>query len=86
MDSQATISRILPKIHQQLATSPCEFHLATSKMYATLMERKIPVNLLHVVVQGIDSRDPIIANAWLDTLVKVIPTLTDAQIKNEVSN
>lgn len=49
------------------------------------MERKIPVNLLHVVLQGIDSRDPIIANAWLDTLVKVIPTLTDVQIKNEVS-
>lgn len=48
------------------------------------MEKKVPVNLLHVVLQGIDSRDPIIANAWLETLVKVVPTLTDVQIKNEV--
>lgn len=49
------------------------------------MEKKVPVNLLHVVLQGIDSRDPIIANAWLETLVKVVPTLTDVQIKNEVT-
>lgn len=84
LDSQATISRILPKIQQQLPFSPCEFHLAASRAYAALMERKIPMNLLHVVLQGIDSRDPIVANAWLDTLVKVIPTLSDVQIKNEV--
>lgn len=84
LDTQATIARILPKIQQQLPTSPCEFHLATSKVYATLMEKKLPVNLLHVVLQGIDSRDPIIANAWLETLIRVVPTLTDVQIKNEV--
>lgn len=86
LDSQATITRVLPRIHQQLASSPCEFHLAASRMYTTLIEKKVPINLLHVVLQGIDSRDPIVANAWLDTLVKVIPTLTEVQIKNEVSS
>lgn len=85
IDAQATVSRILPKVQQQLPSSPCEFHLATSRVYAALMEKKVPINLLHVVLQGIDSRDPIIANAWLETLMKVIPTLTDVQIKNEVS-
>lgn len=84
LDSQGTISRILPRIHQQLPTSPCEFHVATSRVYATLMENKIPVNLLHIVLQGIDSRDPIVANAWMETLIRVIPTLTETQVKNEV--
>lgn len=56
----------------------------TSKVFRSLMEKQVPVNLLHAVLQGIESRDPIVANAWMETLLAIIPVLTEMQLKNEV--
>lgn len=85
IDSQKTFTRIIPKIQQQLKTSSAEFHIATSKIFTILMERKVPLNLLNAVLQGIESRDPIICNAWTETLLHAIPTLNDVQIRTGVS-
>lgn len=48
------------------------------------MERKVPLNLLGTILQGTESRDPMVSNAWIDSLLHVIPTLNETQIKTEV--
>lgn len=84
-DYSATIARILPKIQQELPNSSTEFHIATSNIFKLLFEMKLSINLLRPVLQGIDSKDPIIANAWIETLLVVIPNLSQPMLLNEVS-
>lgn len=76
----------MPKIQQELPTSSCEFHINASKIFQQFLEKpKAPSNLLIAVLQGIESRDLIVVNAWLETLIAVIPTLNDDSIRKEVS-
>lgn len=84
-DYNATISRILPKIQQELPNSSTEFHIATSNIFKLLFEMKLSINLLRPILQGIDSKDPIIANAWIETLLVIIPNLNHPSLLNEVS-
>lgn len=84
IDSSATYSRIIPKIQQELANSSCEVHVATSKSFKFLIEKQVPVNLLPTILQGLESRDPIVVNAWLETLIDVLPSLSENIIRNEV--
>lgn len=79
-----TYSRIIPKILQELPNASSEFHVVTSKAFKILMEKQVPTNLFHSVLQGIDARDSIVANAWMETLIAIIPVLSNAQIKNEI--
>lgn len=83
-DHNATIARILPKIQQELPNSSTEFHIATSNIFKLLFDMKLSINLLRPVLQGIDSKDPIIANAWIETLLAVIPNLSQLMISNDV--
>lgn len=85
IDENATYTRILPKIQQELPTSSCEFHIHASRIFQIFMEKpKAPPNLLQAVLQGIESRDLIVVNAWLETLLAVIPTLSEESIRKEV--
>lgn len=84
-DHNATIARILPKIQQELPNSSTEFHIATSNLFKLLFQMNLPINLLRPVLQGIDNKDPIIANAWIDTLLSVIPNLSYHMVMNEVN-
>ncbi|KAJ8980634.1 hypothetical protein NQ317_011710 [Molorchus minor] len=83
-DNNATISRIIPKIQQELPTSSSEFHIVTSKVFKLLIEKNVPINLLRPVLQGIESKDAIVSNAWIDTLLAVIPNLPETSVKNDV--
>lgn len=83
-DHNATIARIIPKIQQELPNSSSEFHIATSNIFKLLFDMKLSINLLRPVLQGIESRDPIIANAWIDTLLAVIQNLSQFTLMNEV--
>ncbi|CAH1119724.1 unnamed protein product [Phaedon cochleariae] len=83
-DNNATISRIIPKIQQELPSSSSEFHLVTSKIFKVLIEMKLNLNLMRPVLQGIESKDPIVSNAWIETLLAVIPSLSDGVLKNDV--
>ncbi|CAG9855810.1 unnamed protein product [Phyllotreta striolata] len=84
-DYNGTLTRIIPKIQQELPmTSSIEFHLITSKIYKVLIEMKLDINLLKIVLQGIESKDPIVAGAWNETLVETITFLSEAAVKNEV--
>ncbi|XP_066254685.1 serine/threonine-protein phosphatase 4 regulatory subunit 4-like [Euwallacea similis] len=83
-DQTGTVSKIIPKIQQELPNSSSEFNLAVSRMFNILMHMDIPVNLVPQVLQGIENRDPIIANAWMETLLAVIPLLKEQVLKNEI--
>ncbi|XP_050303781.1 serine/threonine-protein phosphatase 4 regulatory subunit 4-like isoform X2 [Anthonomus grandis grandis] len=83
-DQKGTVAKIIPKIQQELPNSSSEFSLAVSRMFNILINMDIPVNLVPQILQGLENRDPIIANAWMDTLLAVIPVLKEHIIKNEV--
>uniref|UniRef100_A0A1Y1KKB2 Serine/threonine-protein phosphatase 4 regulatory subunit 4 n=3 Tax=Photinus pyralis TaxID=7054 RepID=A0A1Y1KKB2_PHOPY len=83
-DPNQTYSRIIPKILQELPNASCEFHVLVSKAFKILMEKQAPPNLFHTVLQGIDVRDSIAASAWMDTLIAIIPVLSETQIKQEI--
>lgn len=83
-EHNATVSRIIPKIQQELPNSSSEFHIATSNIFQLLFEFKLSVNLLKPVLQGIENKDPIIANAWIDTLLVVLKHLEQSTILAEV--
>ncbi|GJQ83912.1 hypothetical protein Trydic_g19850 [Trypoxylus dichotomus] len=84
IDQQATFSRIVPKIQQELPKASSEFQVTTSQIFRVLIEKELPVNLLGAVIQGVDSRDPVVSAAWMDTLLSVIPLLNESVIKNEI--
>ncbi|KAI4469357.1 protein phosphatase 4 regulatory subunit 4 ppp4r4 [Holotrichia oblita] len=84
IDQHATFSRIVPKIQQELPKASSEFQVTTSQIFRVLIEKELPVNLLGAVIQGVDSRDPVVSAAWMDTLLSVIPTLSESVIKNEI--
>lgn len=83
-DHNATIARIIPKIQQELPNSSSEFHIAASNIFKLLFDMKLSINLMRPVLQGIESKDPIIASAWIETLLVVIKNLPQYTIMNEV--
>ncbi|CAH1979733.1 unnamed protein product [Acanthoscelides obtectus] len=83
-DRNATVQRIIPKIQQELPNSSSEFHIAASKIFKLLVEMNLNLNLMRPILQGIESRDLIVSNAWLETLLSVIVALNEATVKNEV--
>ncbi|XP_057661531.1 serine/threonine-protein phosphatase 4 regulatory subunit 4-like isoform X2 [Diorhabda carinulata] len=84
-DRNGTVTRILPKIQQELpVNSSSEFHLVTSRMFKVLIEMKLDMNLMRPVFQGIDSKDPIVASAWSETLLEVIKCLSDIMLRTDV--
>ncbi|XP_072399856.1 serine/threonine-protein phosphatase 4 regulatory subunit 4-like isoform X2 [Diabrotica undecimpunctata] len=84
-DRNGTLTRIIPKIQQELPiNTSSEFHLATSNMFKILIEMKLDLNLMRPVFQGIESKDPVVAAAWCETLLQVIKCLSDNEIKSDV--
>lgn len=83
-DPNGTLTRLVPKIQQELPKSSCEFHIATSKIFKLLIEKQLPLNLTAAVIQGTESKDPVVSNAWTETLLAVIPILPIDQIKTNV--
>lgn len=54
-------------------------------MFKLLFEMKLSINLLRPVLQGIDSKDPIISTAWIETLLAIIPNLSHSSLLDEVN-
>ncbi|XP_060519685.1 serine/threonine-protein phosphatase 4 regulatory subunit 4-like isoform X2 [Cylas formicarius] len=85
-DCHATITKIMPKIQQELPHSSSEFNLAVSRMFSILVEMDVPINITNQVMQGIENKDIIISNAWMETLLSIIPFLKEDVIKKDVLN
>ncbi|XP_018319202.1 serine/threonine-protein phosphatase 4 regulatory subunit 4-like isoform X2 [Agrilus planipennis] len=83
-NAQAVHSRVIPKIQQDLPNSSSEFNIIVSKTYKALIQKKIPIDAMNAVYQGIESRDPVVSNAWFDTLIDVVNVLDEAQVKGKV--
>lgn len=84
IDLQATNSRIIPKIQQDLPSASSEFNVTASVIFSELIESHKFPNLLATVLQNVDCKDPIAANAWMDALLKIIPSLPEGPLKTQV--
>ncbi|XP_024945736.1 serine/threonine-protein phosphatase 4 regulatory subunit 4 isoform X2 [Cephus cinctus] len=77
-------------MQQTLPTASTEFHMAASSTFKTILEQRL-VNyatftqtFLQSILNSLDSRDPIVAHAWLETLLDVIELLPVDVIRLEI--
>lgn len=77
---------MFPKVTQELNTSSCEFQIHAAKAVQEVVKktRLPPTNLLTAVLQGVESKDPLVVSAWLETLLVIIPTLKEDKLRSEV--
>lgn len=85
-DANATCTRIIPKIQQELPVSSCEFHIAASRSFKYIIEKHLPVNVIPNILQGLELRDPIVVNAWLEVLIDVMASIPEDVIRKDVNN
>ncbi|XP_076279531.1 uncharacterized protein LOC143208675 isoform X2 [Lasioglossum baleicum] len=84
------MSRVVPKMQQSLATASTEFHIAASSTFKTILEQKL-VNhnvfsqtFLPSILNSLESRDTVVCDAWLETLLDVIELLPVEVIKMQI--
>ncbi|XP_053987768.1 serine/threonine-protein phosphatase 4 regulatory subunit 4-like isoform X3 [Hylaeus volcanicus] len=89
-DTQSCMSRVVPKMQQSLPTASTEFHLAASSTFKTILEQKL-VNhnvfsqtFLQSILNSLDSRDPVVCDAWLETLLDAIELLPVEVIRSQI--
>ncbi|XP_012275461.1 serine/threonine-protein phosphatase 4 regulatory subunit 4 isoform X4 [Orussus abietinus] len=89
-DAQSCITRVLPKVQQTLQFASTEFHVAASSTFKTILEQRLVSHtiftqtFLHGILSSLDSRDPLVAHAWLETLLDVIELLSIDVIRQEI--
>lgn len=87
-DPNETFNKILPKIQHELTHSSAEFHIATSKIFQVLIESHFKTddgNVIATVLQGLNSKDPVVSSAWLETLLEVLLLLPIRIVHSDVS-
>ncbi|XP_043253862.1 serine/threonine-protein phosphatase 4 regulatory subunit 4-like isoform X4 [Colletes gigas] len=89
-DTQSCMSRVVPKMQQSLPTASTEFHLAASSTFKTILEQKLVSHnvfsqtFLQSILNSLDSRDPVVCDAWLETLLDVIELLPVEVIRLQI--
>ncbi|XP_029174251.1 serine/threonine-protein phosphatase 4 regulatory subunit 4-like isoform X5 [Nylanderia fulva] len=89
-DTQSCMSRVVPKMQQSLATASTEFHIAASSTFKTILEQKLVSHnvfsqtFLQSILNSLESRDPVICHAWLETLLDVIELLPVEVIRVQI--
>nr|XP_050848748.1 serine/threonine-protein phosphatase 4 regulatory subunit 4-like isoform X1 [Vespula vulgaris] len=89
-DAQSCMSRVVPKMQQTLPTASTEFHIAASSTFKTILERKLishtifSQTFLQSILNSLESRDPVICHAWLETLLDVIELMPIEVIKTQI--
>ncbi|XP_025990556.1 serine/threonine-protein phosphatase 4 regulatory subunit 4 isoform X3 [Solenopsis invicta] len=89
-DSQSCMSRVVPKMQQSLASASTEFHIAASSTFKTILEQKLVSHnvfsqtFLQSILNSLESRDPVICHAWLETLLDVIELLPVEVIRAQI--
>ncbi|KAL6447161.1 hypothetical protein ACFW04_001463 [Cataglyphis niger] len=89
-DTQSCMSRVVPKMQQSLATASTEFHIAASSTFKTILEQKLVSHnvfsqtFLQSILNSLESRDPVICRAWLETLLDVIELLPVEVIRAQI--
>ncbi|XP_029661071.1 serine/threonine-protein phosphatase 4 regulatory subunit 4-like isoform X3 [Formica exsecta] len=89
-DTQSCMSRVVPKMQQSLATASTEFHIAASSTFKTILEQKLVSHnvfsqtFLQSILNSLESRDPVICHAWLETLLDVIELLPVEVVRAQI--
>ncbi|XP_064621260.1 serine/threonine-protein phosphatase 4 regulatory subunit 4-like isoform X4 [Lineus longissimus] len=82
--------RVVPKVREVLHLAQAEMQLAASSAFLQILQKElVPVQnytqtFLQTILMSVDSRDPDVAGAWLDTLLDVIDLLPKDVIKKDV--
>ncbi|XP_011141435.2 serine/threonine-protein phosphatase 4 regulatory subunit 4-like isoform X1 [Harpegnathos saltator] len=89
-DTQSCMSRVVPKMQQSLSTASTEFHIAASSAFKTILEQKLvsyyvfSQTFLQSILNSLHIRDPVICDAWLETLLDVIELLPVEIIRTQI--
>ncbi|XP_076653835.1 serine/threonine-protein phosphatase 4 regulatory subunit 4 isoform X2 [Halictus rubicundus] len=89
-DTQSCMSRVVPKMQQSLATASTEFHIAASSTFKTILEQKLVSHnvfsqtFLPSILNSLESRDAVVCDAWLETLLDVIELLPVEVIRTQI--
>uniref|UniRef100_T1IPS6 TOG domain-containing protein n=1 Tax=Strigamia maritima TaxID=126957 RepID=T1IPS6_STRMM len=90
-ENKATcIKDVFSKIQAVLPNSQAEVHLEASNSFLTILERElVPATtftqtFLQSILTSVDSKDQIVANAWLETLLDVIDLLPPDIVKKDI--
>ncbi|CAH1396742.1 unnamed protein product [Nezara viridula] len=89
-DPTGCLQKLFPKMQQSLPNASTEFHVATSQTVKTIIEKKIiPTDMfvqtfLHTILLGLEHRDAMVADAWLNCLLEVIPFLPYSILSKEI--
>ncbi|XP_043490793.1 serine/threonine-protein phosphatase 4 regulatory subunit 4-like isoform X2 [Polistes fuscatus] len=89
-DAQSCMSRVVPKMQQALVTACTEFHIAAATTFKTILEQKLVSHsifsqtFLQTIINSLESRDPVICHAWLETLLDVIELLPIDVIRTQI--
>ncbi|XP_014233336.1 serine/threonine-protein phosphatase 4 regulatory subunit 4-like isoform X2 [Trichogramma pretiosum] len=89
-DVQLCVNHVLPKIQQLLPGAAAEIHVAASLIFRQILDQRLcshaffAEHLLPIVLGSLDSREPNIANAWLETTLDAIEALPLEHFKRKV--
>ncbi|KAG7202029.1 hypothetical protein KM043_004713 [Ampulex compressa] len=89
-DTQSCMLRVVPKMQQSLAGASTEYHIAASATFKTILEQRLVSHsifsqtFLQSILNSLDSRDPVVCHAWLETLLDVIELLPVEVIRAQI--
>ncbi|XP_064600821.1 serine/threonine-protein phosphatase 4 regulatory subunit 4-like [Liolophura sinensis] len=82
--------RVVPKVREVLHVAQAEMQLAASSAFLQILQKElVPIQnytqtFLQTILISVDSKDPDVANAWLETLLDVIDLLPKDVIKKDI--
>ncbi|CAH1262592.1 PPP4R4 [Branchiostoma lanceolatum] len=82
--------RVVPKVREMLHVAGPDVQLAATISFLSILEREvIPIStysstFLQTIIMSLEVKDPVVSNAWLDTLLSVCGCLPKDVIKREI--
>ncbi|XP_014681369.1 PREDICTED: serine/threonine-protein phosphatase 4 regulatory subunit 4-like [Priapulus caudatus] len=83
---------VVPKVKEVLHMAPVEVQLAGCQSFLSILENEIlphttyTQSFLQSILASVDSKDQVVANAWLETLLDVIDLLPKEVIQKDILN
>ncbi|XP_078675204.1 serine/threonine-protein phosphatase 4 regulatory subunit 4-like isoform X2 [Branchiostoma floridae x Branchiostoma belcheri] len=82
--------RVVPKVREMLHVAGADVQLAATISFLSILEREvIPIStysstFLQTIIMSLEVKDPVVSNAWLETLLSVCGCLPKDVIKREI--
>ncbi|XP_071440680.1 serine/threonine-protein phosphatase 4 regulatory subunit 4-like isoform X5 [Hetaerina americana] len=89
-DAEQCMQQVVPHVQQALPTSSMEIQIAASNTFLSILEKELvhpttfTQTFLQSILSSIDSTDPVVANAWLETLLDSIDLLPAEIVRKEI--